>query len=185
MSWALILLKVRSWFGSALNWVLASTTHILIVALVTVSVWGYLGWHGKAKAEQVLHSTEVTYAASQKKAKAAQDALNAKVAASNNNIAKESSNAHSQALASANDAVARYAASHRVPACPRSAASGAITPTVPSDTSLAVSASGTPDLVVVTNKELSDFATNTVRAESCRALGQAWVDAGAAVVGER
>ena len=185
MSWALILLKVRSWFGSALNWVLASTTHILIVALVTVSVWGYLGWHGKAKAEEVIHSTEVAYAASQKEAKDAQDALNAKVATNNTNIAKESTNAHLQAIASASDAVAKYVASHRVPACPRSAASGTYTASVSSDTSLAISPSGIPSLVTITDKELSDFSHNTVRAESCRALGQAWVDAGVAVVGER
>ena len=54
--------KLAGVFGAAFRWVMASTTHLLIVALVAVAAWGWLGWHGKAKAEKVAASTNIMWA---------------------------------------------------------------------------------------------------------------------------
>ena len=39
--------KIAGAVGAAFRWVLASTTHLLIVALAAVAAWGWLGWHAR------------------------------------------------------------------------------------------------------------------------------------------
>jgi hypothetical protein len=86
--------KIGGAFGTAWRWITASKVHLLLAALAIVGAWGWLGWHGKAKAEKVLHSTEAAFDAyrvqvakaseDNRRAQAAQDADTATVQAERN-----------------------------------------------------------------------------------------------------
>lgn len=175
---------LRDWAGIALRWALTPIWHMLAVALAAALAWGWIEHHSAAKWKRALHSTEQAYASAQAEAKAAQDKLNLAISARYSTIAKESDHEHQIALAGAHSAVSAYAATHRVPACPGGAPSGTQPAAVPDSSGVAAGPGEASGLVAITGKQLDDFGENTMRAESCRALGQRWVDAGLAVVGE-
>ena len=175
---------LRDWAGIALRWALMPLWHMLVVALVAALAWGAIERHSAMKWKRALHSTEQAYASAQAAAKAAQDKLNLAISARYSTIAKESDHEYQIALADAHSAVSAYAATHRVPACASSAPSGTKPAAMPDNSGLAAGSGEAPGMVAITATQLDDFGENTMRAESCRALGQRWVDAGLAVSGD-
>ena len=169
-------------FRKALGWATSSVTHILAVALLAAVAWGWYGWHGKAKAEKVLASTVTGYRNAQAEATAAQNKLDLAISAATSAIAKESADDYPKARDDAHMAVIAYVG--RMPACPARQTSEANAPAVPDNSGASVDAGASPALAAITVADLDTLAGNTVRAESCRALGQAWIDAGVAVAGD-
>lgn len=172
---------IRSGVGAAFVWATANATRMLALALVCSLAWGWWGWHGKAKVEKVLASTETAYRTAQADAKLAQDALNARHVATNEAVNKGSTDDHAKGLDAARAAVADYARLHPAPRC---ASSQAQPSAVSGDTGVAVSASPETGMVAVTVADLDTLTAGTVRGDSCRAWGQSLIDAGLAVQGD-
>ena len=146
VGWGLQLLGAgKSLVGKAFAWVTKSTAHILIVALVAVAVWGWLGHRSAAKWHRVADSTEIArkadrreYQAAQKEAEAAQIAANLATEARYSAIAKETNHDYQIALGDAQRRASDYISRMRIKTLDRSprAAFTAATdngPGVPSD----------------------------------------------------
>ena len=169
----------RAW-----GWLTASTTHLLIAACAALAIWGYIGHHNAAKWHRVSESMKQAYAAAQADAVKAQAAADLATSARYSALAKESEHEHQIALEGAHSAVSAYAASHRVPSCPASQASGTKPAAVPGDSSLATGTGPETGMVAVSSADLDQLAAGTVRAESCRAWGQSLIDAGLGIAGD-
>lgn len=177
----------KALIARAFAWATASTARLLALALAAALVWGWLGHHKSGKLAKVLASTEQGYRNAQADAKLAQDAMNAAITDRSAAIAKESTYAHVPSLASARSAVADYA--RRNPARMRcetnqGGTSGSDAPALPATSGVATNPGGQADMVAIAVADLDKLASATVRAESCRALGQAWIDGGLAEVVE-
>jgi hypothetical protein len=163
------------------DWITASKVNLLLVVCLVLAGSTYWCWHGWEKTEKVLASTETAYRNAQADAELAQAALNARKVATNEAINKGSTDANAKGLVAASAAVAAYARLHTCPA--RETSRAASTP-VPADPKVDVGTGEAPGMVATSVTHLDWLAAGTVRAESCRALGQAWIDAGLGEVGD-
>jgi hypothetical protein len=101
-------------FTKVLAWITASACNILIVALVAVAIWGWIGHHNAAKYKRVLASTEQAYRNAQADAKAAQIAANLAAEARYRSKADESDQTYRKALEGANSRAERFIAANSV-----------------------------------------------------------------------
>jgi hypothetical protein len=163
------------------DWITKSKVNLLLAVCLVLAGSTYWCWHGWEKSEKVLASTETAYRNAQADAELAQAALNARQIATNEAINKGSTDANTKGLATARTAVADYARLHT---CPASEASGTTSAPVPVDSEVDVGTGETPGMVATSVTHLDWLAAGTVRAESCRALGQAWIDVGLGEVGD-
>lgn len=164
-------------FTRALSWATANTRNMLIVALVAVAAWGWLGHHNAAKWKRVLASTEQAYRNAQADAAKAKAARDKRQVATNTAVNKGSTDANAKGLDAARTAVAAYARMHPAPRCAASQASPAA---VPANPGMDAENGGGSDMVTVTVADLDTLAAGTVRAESCRAWAAALISAGLA-----
>ena len=188
VGWGLQLLGAgKSLAGKAFAWVTKSTVHILIVALVAVAVWGWLGHRSAAKWHRVADSTEIArkadrreYHAAQKEAEAAQIAANLATEDHYGAIAEEADNAYQTALNDARGLAGAYASRMRVTAACRPArvAGAAAEDGAPEDRD---GTSGGPDMVAVSREDFTTLTDNTIRLQAVHDWGQSLVKDGLAL----
>lgn len=181
MTWTAIRLFLTGAFGKAWAWLTASSVHILIACLGASLAWGYVGHHNAAKWKRVAQSARAATVMAQADAASLQNKLDLAISARSRAEAEKNSAQHALDLADAHSAVVRYAGLH---ACTASKASTADTAAVYGAAPVDAGASDPPGMAAVSIADLDILASNTVRAESCRALAQAWVEAGIAIVGD-
>lgn len=141
--WTLVSGKIIA----AFKWATQSLTHILIVALVAVAVWGWLGWHGKAKSDRVLASTVTAWKAAERESTAAQIAANSAQEARWAQQARNVDHDYQKARVDADSRSERFIRSGGLRAnCPRGTGIG---DTVQSPGGSGVSENMPPDTVVV------------------------------------
>ena len=188
VGWGLQLLGAgKSLVGKAFAWVTKSTTHILIVAIVAVAVWGWLGHRSAAKWHRVADSTEIArkadrreYQAAQKEAEAAQIAANLTTEAATARKARKADNDYQTALNDARGLAGDYASRMRVTAACRPArvASAAAEDGAPPR---GYGTSDGPDMVAVTRDDFTTLTDNTIRLQAVHDWGDALVKDGLAL----
>lgn len=188
VGWGLQLLGAgKSLVGKAFAWVTKSTTHILIVAIVAVAVWGWLGHRSAAKWHRVADSTEIArkadrreYQAAQKEAEAAQIAANKATEARYSAIAKEADNDYQTALNDARGLAGAYASRMRVTAACRPArvAGAAAQDGAPEDRD---GPGEDTDLIAVTRDDFTTLTDNTIRLQAVHDWGQSLIKDGLAL----
>lgn len=163
------------------DWITASKVNLLTAACLVLAGTAYWCWHGWEKSEKVLASTEQAYRNAQADAKREQEALNARLVATNEAVNKGSTNDNAQRVFIARSAVAAYARLHPVAGC---SSDQAVSAAVSDRAEMASGTSGETGMVAIPVADLDTLAAGTVRAESCRAWGQSMIDAGLATAGD-
>ena len=169
IAWTLVSSKVIG----AFKWATQSLTHILIVALVAVSIWGWLGWHGKAKSDRVLASTVTAWKAAEREAMAAQIAANSAQEARWAQQARNVDDGYQKARVDADSRSERFIRSGGLRAnCPRSPGSG--DPVQSPNPAASVDGAGAQaELVTIAPDDVRICSENTLRLDAARdwALG--------------
>lgn len=188
VGWGLQLLGAgKSLVSKAFAWVTKSATHILIVAIVAVAVWGWLGHRSAAKWHRVADSTEIArkadrreYHAAQKEAEAAQIAANLVTEAATARKARKADNDYQTALNDARGLAGAYASRMRVTAACRPArvAGAAAEDGAPEDRD---GTSDGPDLIAVSREDFTTLTDNTIRLQAVHDWGQSLVKDGLAL----
>lgn len=188
VGWGLQLLGAgKSLVGKAFAWGTKSATHILIVALVAATVWGWLGHRSAAKWHRVADSTEIArkadrreYRAAQVQAEAAQIAANLATEAATARKARKADYDYQAALNDARGLAGAYASRMRVTAACRPArVAGA-----PAEDGPAPGGDGPgdgTDMVAVTREDFTTLTDNTIRLQAVHDWGQSLVKDGLAM----
>lgn len=96
-------------------------------------------------------------------------------------LAKRTDDAHDQLQLAGRDALARYAAAHRVPRCLASPASGTNPAALPLDPAIDPGPGEAADMVAVSRPDLDDITTAALRAATAQRWAQSLIDNGLAV----
>ena len=96
-------------------------------------------------------------------------------------LAERTDDANDQLQVAGRDAVARYAAAHRVPRCVASAAGQTSPAALPGNPAINSGAGEVADMVAVSRADLDDLSKGALRAATAREWAQSLIDRGLAV----
>lgn len=155
-----------AYIGANWKWLLGAAASLVLATLLAFTTIDRNQWRAAARKAD---ATIAKFSDAQKQATIAAQTAHDAQEQRYKDLANAADQNHAAQTASADDAVARYIASHRVPACPTSGAAGSTAASAGrSDPESAVRPDSAPDMVAVTPGDIRVCTDNTLRLEAAR-----------------